>query len=83
MYVFALIEMICRVLSLQTRMKAPRRSAHSIVTAGAAGGGCFGFDPNGGSRDFPFPRRLRHFEAAKRGGGRPPWWNGHLQGSFK
>ncbi len=83
MYVFALIEMICRVLSLETRVNAPRRPAHPIATAGAAGDGPFGFAPDGGSGDFPFPRRLRHSEAAKHGTGRPPWWNGHLQGSFR
>ncbi len=89
MYVFALIEMICRVLSAVTRMKTPRRPAHSIITAITAimacpaGPGHFGSAPDGGSRDFPFPRRLHHLEATKRGAGRPPWWNGHLRGSFR
>ncbi len=80
MYVFALIETICRVLSLETPIKAPRAPAHPI---GAAESGPFGLAQDGGSRDFPFPRSLHHFEAAKHSAGRPPWWNGHLRGSFR
>ena len=48
---------------------AAERNARSSADAGFDG--------------FPFPRSLRHGEAAKRRNSRSPWWAGHQIGCFR